>query len=900
MLLSKKKIYELDKLELEKIFETESSNGISKEDAVEKLTMYGQNILSEAKKQTFFQKFLHQFVEPTTIILIVAAVVSFFIHEYKNTIAIVSLVFLNAIIGFIQEHKAEAALQAIKKITAPRAKVIRDGLQQEIDAVELVPGDIVVLEAGDYVPADMRLIEVSDIKIDESALTGESIPVDKTHEYLLGKAIPIADQRNMAFMSTLVTYGHAKGIVVATAKETEIGKIARLLDETSSTKTPLQLKLSEISKILTIIAIIICIIIFLIGFFQGQNLYDITISAFSLAIAAVPEGMPLIVTVVLAMGIRDMAHNHAIMKNLLGIETAGSANIVLSDKTGTLTQNKMTVTELFVNNSVYRRKTIPKSNAAITSILSLAVLNNDTTIQQNNTGSYELLGDPTEIALSQLAIDYGINPLSIIENSHRIQGIPFDSTRKMMTTVHRTESNITVSTKGAPEAILNISSFIELEGKISPLSQEIKDAILIQNDDFTQRALRVIAIGYKIISQDELESNCFENNLIFVGLLAMIDPPKLEAKQTIQELRKAGIETGMITGDNKLTATAIAKELDLSDNIAQTITGPEIDLLSSEQLNERIQQYRVFARVTPEHKLKIVEAFQNKGNVVTMIGDGVNDAPALKKADIGVAMGAGGTEVAKGAADMILGDDNFSTISYAIKYGRQAYDNIKKSIHIMLCGNIAEIVGVFLATLLGVTLFDTPIILLSAIQILWINVVSDTLLSIALGMEPLNPDMITRKPRQKYESFFGNGFGLKIGWHGIMIGTLTFIVFAIGFYSNHENLAESISTANTMAFMTLTFCQFFHAFNLKSETESIFSIQVLSNKPLIIFFVLNTILQISTITVPFLRETVFNLNWLTINEWIVVFIATTIPVVIIEVQKIFLRIKIKKRDTTSN
>jgi len=323
-------------------------------------------------------------------------------------------------------------------------------------------------------------------------------------------------------------------------------------------------------------------------------------------------------------------------------------------------------------------------------------------------------------------------------------------------------------------------------------------------------------------------------------------------------------------------------------------------LLSLEQLNERIQQYRVFARVTPEHKLKIVEAFQNKGNVVIMIGDGVNDAPALKKADIGVAMGAGGTEVAKGAADMILGDDNFSTISYAIKYGRQAYDNIKKSIHIMLCGNIAEIVGVFLATLLGVTLFDTPIILLSAIQILWINVVSDTLLSIALGMEPLNPDMINRKPRQKYESFFGNGFGLKIGWHGIMIGTLTFIVFAIGFYSNHENLAESISTANTMAFMTLTFCQFFHAFNLKSETESIFSIQVLSNKPLIIFFVLNTILQISTITVPFLRETVFNLNWLTIKEWIVVFIATTIPVVIIEVQKIFLRIKIKKRDTTPN
>lgn len=892
--MNEKKIYELDKLELDKFFKTESDNGLSNKSALERLAIYGKNMFSEAKKKSPLQKFLYQFVEPTTIILIVAAVISLFIHEYKNTIAITLLVILNAIIGFIQEHKAESALQAIKNITAPKAKVIRDGLKQEIDAIDLVVGDIVVLEAGDYVPSDMRLIEVSDIKIDESALTGESIPVEKTESPLSEGVIPIADQTNMAFMSTLVTYGRAKGIVTATGKETEIGKIAILLNETSSAKTPLQIKLVEISKTLTILAIVICIVIFFIGFIQGQNLYDIAISAFSLAIAAVPEGMPLIVTVVLAMGIKSMAQNNAIMKNLLGIETAGSANIVLSDKTGTLTQNKMTVTELSVGGNIYKKLDMPKENPAITHILSLAALNNDTTIQKNSNADYELLGDPTETALSQIAIDYGIDVLSIIEKSPRIQEIPFDSDRKMMTTVHSTDSKILVITKGAPEQILNIASFIEFEGEIISLNQEMKNMILIENDQlFAKRALRVIAIGYKVIDENEVENSNLESNLIFVGLLAMIDPPKAEAKHTIHEFRKAGIETGMITGDNKVTATAIAKELGISYDITQSITGPEIDCLSPEQLTESINQYKVFARVTPEHKLRIVEAFQNKGNVVVMTGDGVNDAPALKKADIGVAMGKGGTEVAKGAADMILGDDNFSTISYAIKYGRQSYENIKKAIHIMLCGNISEIVAVFLATLLGVALFDTPVILLSAIQILWINVVSDTLLSISLGMEPLSPDIINRKPRKKDESFFGNGLGLKIGWHGIMIGTLTFIAFTIGFYSNQQNASEAIIKANTMAFMTLAFCQFFHAFNIKSDTQSVFSIQILSNKPLVICFIVNSILQILTIAIPFLREKVFNLSLLTLKEWITIFGISIIPVVIIEIQKIYLRNKAK-------
>lgn len=849
--------------------------------------IYGENILSKDKKQSNIKKFFRQFLEPTTLVLVVAGIISVFLKEYDNSIAITVLLLVNSIIGYIQEQKAETSLQAIKKISSAQTTILRDGITKKVPIEDVVVGDIVFLEAGDFVPADLRLFETNDLQVDESALTGESLAVEKTSETQETDSLPLAERVNMAYMNTLVTYGRGKGIVVAVGKETEMGKIAQLLKEITPDKTPLQKQLSEISKKLSILAVIICLAIFGIGVFQGQSIYDIAMSAFSLAIAAIPEGIPLIVTLILVMGIRDMAKNNAIMKNLTAIETAGASDIVLSDKTGTLTQNKMTVTNLYTNqqNLIYRDITGLSDNTA--KLLDLGILNNNCTVSWEQ-GESTILGEPTEAAIFQAAISQNIEPDKLRKKYPRMDEIPFDSARKLMTTVHQTAlEDKLVIVKGAPEVLLPLCNRIYLEGSPAELDDEQRRKIAAQTVRFAEEALRVIAVSYKMVLK-QTECN-FEENLIFVGLFAMIDPPKEEAKETIAQFHQAGIDTAMITGDNKTTATAIAKALGIVMDDSRTISGTELDALTEKELANSINNYRVFARVTPQHKLKIVTAFQNEEHVAIMTGDGVNDAPALKKADIGVSMGKGGTEVAKGAADMILIDDNFSTISYAIVYGRQAYNNIKRSIQLMLSGNIAVVLGIFLTTVLGNALFGRSVVLLNAVQILWFNVVSDTLLSVALGMESVDPSIMQEKPRKKKESFFGNGLGRRIILHGSMIGLVSFVAYVIGATMGGCSV-EALTQANTMAFMTLSFAQFLHAFNLKSETESAFQ-KIFSNKILVLVFCINIILQLLIMLLPILRERIFEMNSITPQQWAITLFLSISPLIIVELKKLIVRAK---------
>lgn len=869
--------WRLSTKELEQLYTTDVGTGLTGESCAEREKVWGKNRLAEKKKQPEILQFLQQFCEPTTLILLGAGVVSILLQEYTNAIAIAVLLLVNSIIGYVQEHRAETSLQAISQMTAPHAAVLRHGLRKEISAVDLVPGDVVILEAGDFVPADLRLVEVSALRVDESALTGESLPVEKRCDPLTEKDLPLAERANMAFMSTLVAHGRAKGIVTAIGAQTEMGKVAGMLEEIAPEKTPLQQKLSDISKTLSIASTAICLCIFGLGLFQGQPLYDIAMSAFSLAIAAIPEGMPLIVTIILACGIREMAKNNAIMKNLTAIETAGAANIVLSDKTGTLTQNKMTVTALYADGQVLTADSLLQHNDSVAALLRLGILNNDGVVQ---TDSLTVTGEATEAAILQAAVNAGISCPDVRDQAPRVYEIPFDSDRKRMTTVHKTQEGSLAIVKGAPEAVLALCAEIQMGGETEMLSAAQREGILYQNNCFSAQALRVIAVAYKVLEAFDQDPPEYESDLIFCGLFAMIDPPKEQVRDTVARFYAAGIDTAMITGDNSITATAIARQLGIA---GKTITGSELDILSEAELGKIIQDCRVFARVTPQHKLKIVEAFQKSGNVAIMTGDGVNDAPALKKADIGVSMGIGGTEVAKSAADMILADDNFSTISHAILYGRQAYANIKRAIHLMLCGNIGEIAAIFLATALGKTLFGVPILLLTAVQILWFNVVSDALLCIALGMEPVNGQVMEQTPRKKGDAFFGGGLGCSIGLQGAMLGVLTFTAFVLGAWMGPDS-PERFHTANTMAFMVLSFGQFFHSFTLRSDTQSAFQ-NMLSNKPLVFVFLLNSFVQISLVLVPFLRET-FGLIRLSGVQWGAIFALAAVPVFAMELKKL--------------
>jgi Ca2+-transporting ATPase len=769
--------------------------------------------------------------------------------------------------------------------------VKRDGELREIGSEQVVPGDIIIIDAGRYIPCDIRLIETANLQIEESALTGESVPVDKDASLMLNSAdTPLGDQKNMAFSSTLATYGRGIGIAVGTGMSTEIGKIAKMLEEDVSEQTPLQKKLAELGKILGFAALGICAVIFVVGIIQKRDLFEMFLTSISLAVAAIPEGLPAIVTIVLAMGVQRMIKENAIVRKLPAVETLGSVNIVCSDKTGTLTQNKMTVTKFYADNAFGSLSSLNIEEPEHKLLLECLILCNDASYSEESK-----TGDPTEIALLEAGVKYNIFSGELKNEHPRINEIPFDSNRKLMTTVNKYDDQYYVFTKGAIDNLLKICSHAYINGEAVQLTDIIKDRIMEVSNTMSDDALRVLGAAYKKLGSPHAAIDALEQDLIFIGLVGMIDPPRLEVKDSIELCKKSGIKTIMITGDHKNTAYAIAKELGIASDSSEAISGVELDRLSQDQLNEKIDGLKVFARVSPEHKVKIVKAFKSKGNIVSMTGDGVNDAPSLKQADIGVAMGITGTDVAKGASDMILTDDNFKTIVSAIEEGRNIYNNIKKSIIFLLSCNTGEIITLFFAILLG---WASP---LKPIHILWVNLITDTLPALSLGIDPGDPNVMEEKPRNPKHSLFSQGGGINLILNGLLIGFLTLAAFVIGarVFSGTTKLSplfpenisyEALTHAQTMAFVVLSVSQLIHSLNMRHPHKSIFQIGLFSNKYLIGSIILGIFLQDIVITIPFLAS-VFRVYDLNIRDWTLVAILSIMPLILNELVKLFIRIK---------
>ncbi|KPU42423.1 calcium-transporting ATPase 1 [Oxobacter pfennigii] len=877
--------------EILKELQVDPISGLSSFEVEKRLNEYGQNKLATKKSKTLLQLFFAQLNDAMIYILMGAALISGILGELSDSIIIALVILINAIVGLIQESKAEKALEALKKLSTPKAIVKRDGELKEIDSAEVVPGDIVIIDAGRYIPCDIRLIETANLQIEESALTGESVPVEKSAELKLeAQDTPLGDQKNMAFMSTLATYGRGIGIAVGTGMSTEIGKIAKMLEEGETEQTPLQKKLAELGKILGFAALGICTVMFIVGIFQGRPLFEMFLTAISLAVAAIPEGLPAIVTIVLAMGVQRMIKENAIVRKLPAVETLGSVNVICSDKTGTLTQNKMTVIKFYAGKTmddVSELNTTKKEHRLL--IENLVLCNDSTYSVESKTG------DPTEIALLEAGVKFNIFKNELEKQHPRINEVPFDSDRKLMTTVNKYGDEYFVYTKGAADNLLKICKNIHLNGEIVPLTDAIIDEIMDNANTMSDDALRVLGAAYKTIGSSNVAIDSLESELTFIGLIGMIDPPRLEVKDSIALCKKSGIKTIMITGDHKNTAFAIAKELGITDDLSQAISGTELDKLSDAELEDKIDNLRVFARVSPEHKVKIVKAFKSKGNIVSMTGDGVNDAPSLKAADIGVAMGITGTDVAKGASDMILTDDNFKTIVSAIEEGRNIYNNIKKSIIFLLSCNTGEIIALFFAILFG---WASP---LKPIHILWVNLVTDTLPALSLGVDPGDPNIMEEKPRNPKHSLFSGGAGISLILNGILIGILTLAAFIIGarVYSGATSLfpifpdnisEEALTHAQTMAFVVLSVSQLVHSLNMRSTRKSIFQVGWFTNKFLLISIVIGILLQDVVITVPFLRE-VFKVFNLTSGDWITVGLLSIVPLVVNEIVKIFLRMK---------
>lgn len=863
---------------------TNIKTGLSTSEVKKRQELYGNNKLTETKPKSFFKRFIEQVSDFMIIVLIAAAVISFFSGEEKEAYLILFIVIVNALLGIMQESKAEKSLEAIKKLSSPSSKVIRNNQEVVLPIEEVVPGDIVLIDAGDYIPADIRIIESHSLKVDESALTGEALPVEKNNKIIADESVPLGDRINSGYMSTVVTYGRGKGIVVATGMETEMGKIANMLSETETSRTPLQKNLGQLGKTLAIIALIICTFIFIIGVLQGRDIKQMFITAISLAVAAIPEGLPAIVTVVLAIGMQNLVKRKAIMRKLPAVETLGSTSIICSDKTGTLTQNRMTIEKVFLNNKISSVNEIKNISNNLQNLINFGLLCNDTKVNMNN-NKYSKIGDPTEIALVDLAINLNVDPINVIDNLERIFELPFDSERKLMTTVNIINNKRVSITKGAPDILLSRCETIDINNHIVTFDEEQSKSVVESNLAMANEALRVLAFGYKILDDDvdlsKLTHENLENNLTFFGLVGMIDPPRPEAKAAIAVCKKAGIKTIMITGDHKNTAIAIAKQLDIIENEKQALSGIELDKLSDEELFKTIGNYLVYARVSPVNKVRIVNTWRSKGEVVAMTGDGVNDAPALKSSDIGVAMGITGTEVAKGAADMVLTDDNFATIVNSVEEGRTIYANIKKSIHFLLSCNIGEIFTILLATLFGTLIFDFAIMPLTATQILWINLVTDSLIAIALGLEKSEPNVMDKKPRDTNKSIFHGGLGKAIGIQGFIIGIISFAAYYIGYKLGND----SESLAMTMTFMTLAFSQLFHSFNTRSEDFSIFKIGIFSNKYLNYAFIISVLLQLSTMLFPFSRD-LFKIEVLSISQFLIVILLSIIPIIIVELIKL--------------
>mgnify|MGYP006068384497 CR=1 FL=1 len=855
--------YSINVKETETNLKTNIKTGLSSKEALKRLKENGENVIKDNSKKSSIAKFFGQFNDFMVIILLLAGIVSFLTSllqgekDFLDAIIIILIVFLNAVLGFIQENKAEKALEALKKMSAPKANVIRDGILQKIDSTSLVIGDIMVINNGDYISADARIIECVDLKIEEAALTGESMPIDKTSDTIDIENKSIGDRKNMVYRGTLAINGKAKAIVVATGMQTEMGKIAHMLINQEDEQTNLQKKLEETGKILGIGALAICFGIFFIGLFRKIPPFEMFMTSVSLAVAAIPEGLPAIVTIMLAIGVEKMVKRNAIIRKLPAVEALGSATVICSDKTGTLTQNKMTVI-----------KTYSKDKQMLYSMVSLC---NNVEIGLES----KLIGEPTEIALMELAIQNGIYKEQEEKSLPRVNEIPFDSKRKMMTTVHRNKNGYKIITKGAIDVLLEKCSYYYDNGKKEPLTQIKKKEILRENMTMAKDALRVLAICYKDTdTYVDIKSSNVEKNLVFLGMVGMIDPPREETFDAVEKCKKAGIKPVMITGDHIETAKAIGRKIGILRKEGLAITGAELDEMTEKSLCENIYKYDIFARVSPEHKVRIVKAFKKKGNIVAMTGDGVNDAPALKTADIGCAMGITGTDVAKGAADIILADDNFSTIVEAVKEGRGIYENIKKSVHFLLSSNIGEIMTILVALLIG---FKSPLV---AIQLLWINLVTDSLPAIALGIDPPDKSLMIGKVKKSKTGIFTRDRWSRIVLEGMMIGALALLAYAIGTVIFKQRIIGS-----TMAFATLSISQLIHAFNMKTE-KSIFSINLFNNMYLIGALIIGTILQVVVIMVPFLAN-IFKVVELNITQWIIVAILCILPIIVVELEKLF-------------
>lgn len=861
-----------------------TTDGLTQDQVAERLAKYGRNQLTETKRKSLFVRFLEQFKDFMIIVLLVAAMIAGFLaHEWPDAIIILAVVILNAVFGVFQEAKAEQAIDALKEMATPDAHVRRNGQIVKIKSEELVVGDIVLLEAGDIVPADLRLLESAALKIEESALTGESVPVDKTVATLTDPESGIGDRTNMAFMNSNVTYGRGVGVVTGTGMQTEVGKIAGMLNQAGETTTPLQMNLSQLGKSLTIMILIIAAVVFVVGYLRhAQSPINMLLTSISLAVAAIPEGLPAIVTVILALGTQKMVKRNALVRKLPAVETLGSTDIIASDKTGTLTMNQMTVEKIFTNNQLQEASADLAGDDLALSIMNLA---NDTKITEDG----QLIGDPTETALIAYGRDKGFVIQDALAAAPRVGEVPFDSERKLMTTIHQAkDGQLLMTTKGAPDELLKrVSHFIDANGDVQPLDEDERQFLLKTNHDLAKQALRVLALAYKPL--DSLPATIdptIEDELIFAGLVGMIDPERPEAKQAVTDAHSAGIRTLMITGDHRDTAEAIALRLGIitpeQDADAAVVTGAELDQMDDETFAKKVSQYAVYARVAPEHKVRIVRAWQKHGKVVAMTGDGINDAPALKSADIGIGMGITGTEVSKGASDMVLADDNFSTIVVAVKEGRKVFANIQKSIQYLLSANLGEVLTLFMMTILGWQI-------LQPVHILWINLVTDTFPAIALGVEPTEPGIMNQKPRGRKSNFFSGGVFQAIIYQGLLEGGITLGVYALAItYPVHQASGLAHADALTMAYATLGMIQLFHAFNVKSVHQSIFTVGFFKNKAFNWAVLASFLLLAATIMVPGLNG-LFHVSHLDIHQWGIVLAASFSLIVIVEIVKFFQR-----------
>ena len=913
--------------DVETELKTDLEKGLNTSQVEENKSKYGENELQEKKKEPLIKKFIAQFKDFSIIVLIIAAIVSGIVgvaqgEGFTDTIIILIVVLLNAVIGVAQESKAEKSLEALRKLSEHAAKVIRDGKEQVIPARELVPGDVVIIETGDYVSADLRIIEAANLKAQESSLTGESVPVEKSIEAIEATEIGIGDRVNMLFSSSLITYGRGKAIVVETGMNTEVGKIAGMLNDTEKQETPLQRRLNSLGKTLGIAALAICAFIFVIGLLQGKDVISMFMTAVSLAVAVIPEGLVAVSTIVLAIGVQKMVKKNAIVKKLPAVETLGSSTVICSDKTGTLTQNKMTVEKVFCNDvtvDVNKVETTEDFNKLVYNCM----LCNDSRMLETG----ELAGDPTETALIDMAFNLEYQEAIVRENP-RVEEVPFDSNRKLMTTVNENNGKYRVYTKGGVDELLARCNSYLFKGEIRTNLEDYSRWIRENNENMAKDALRVLAFAYKDIdhipSKEEMET--IESGLTFIGMVGMIDPPREEAKKAVEKCKHAGIKTVMITGDHKITAVAIAKKLGILENEDEALTGLELDKISDEELTKNIRKYSVYARVSPEHKVRIVKAWQANGEIVAMTGDGVNDSPALKTADIGCAMGKVGTEVAKEAADVILTDDNFATIVSAVEEGRRIYDNILKVIQFLISCNVGEVIVLLLATLFAPLIAKTfgisdvtMIQLLLPIHILWINLVTDTFPALALAFDPANRDVMDRKPIKKDEGIFTKGRTFRIIYQGAMIGILTLVAFIIGLatpdsklptmvkYEGEtiaveeiDNLDEmlanggeyvskeetKIEIGQTMAFMVLAFSELVHVFNIRDNKNSIFKTGILGNSILIWAVLASAFLMVIILAVPALRH-IFSIPILPMNNMIETIALIIAPIVIVELMKLF-------------